>query len=45
MKRAGQIVSFRFPQTDLEEEKLRPALLLGKLPGSHDDWLLCMISS
>lgn len=25
--------------------KMRPALLLGKLPGLHDDWLICMISS
>jgi len=24
---------------------LRPALLLGKLPGEFDDWLICMISS
>jgi hypothetical protein len=45
MKEAGQVVVFRFPQTDLEEGKLRPALLLGKLPGKYDDWLICMISS
>src|SRR5829696_2353333 len=45
MKEAGQAVVFRFPQTDLEEGKLRPALLLGKLPGNYDDWLICMISS
>jgi mRNA interferase MazF len=45
MKRAGQVVLFRFPQTDLEEGKLRPALLLSKLPGDYDDWLICMISS
>ena len=45
MKIAGQVVIFRFPQTDLEEGKLRPALLLGKLPGEYDDWLICMISS
>ena len=45
MKQAGQIVLFRFPQTDLEEGKLRSALLLGKLPGDYDDWLICMISS
>ena len=45
MKRSGQIVLFRFPQADLEEGKLRPALLLGKLPGEHGDWLICMISS
>ena len=45
MKEAGQVVVFRFPQTDLEEGKLRPALLLGKLPGNYNDWLICMISS
>jgi len=45
MKQAGQVVVYRFPQTDLEEGKLRPALLLGKLPGEYDDWLICMISS
>jgi mRNA interferase MazF len=41
----GQIVLFRFPQTDQAEGKLRPALLLRKLPGQHNDWLLCMVSS
>jgi mRNA interferase MazF len=45
VKQAGQVVLFRFPQTDLEEGKLRPALLLGRLPGDYDDWLICMISS
>jgi mRNA interferase MazF len=45
VKQAGQIVLFRFPQADLEEGKLRPALLLGRLPGEHDDWLICVISS
>ena len=41
MKEAGQVVVFRFPQTDLEKGKLRPALLLGTLPGDYDDWLIC----
>jgi mRNA interferase MazF len=45
MKQAGQIVLFRLPQIDLEAGQLRPALLLGKLPGNYDDWLICMISS
>lgn len=45
MKRAGQIVLFRFPQADLEAGKLRPALLLDRLPGEYDDWLICMVSS
>lgn len=41
----GQIVLFRFPQTDQTTGKLRPALVLRKLPGPYDDWLVCMISS
>jgi mRNA interferase MazF len=45
VKQTGQIILFRFPQTDLEVGKLRPALLLGQLPGDYDDWLLCMITS
>jgi mRNA interferase MazF len=43
--RAGQIVLFRFPPTDQTTAKLRPALVLRQLPGSFDDWLICMISS
>jgi len=31
MKEAGQVVVFRFPQADLEEGKLRPALRIGFL--------------
>lgn len=42
---AGQVVLFRFPHTDFTEGKLRPALLLARLPGEFDDWLICMISS
>ncbi|MBI5651656.1 MAG: type II toxin-antitoxin system PemK/MazF family toxin [Chloroflexi bacterium] len=45
MRHAGQIVLFRFPQTDRTQGKLRPALLLERLPGQFDDWLICMISS
>jgi mRNA interferase MazF len=45
MKKSGQIVLFRFPHTDFEGGKLRPALLLARLPGEYDDWLICMISS
>jgi mRNA interferase MazF len=41
----GQIVLFRFPQTDQDAGKLRPALVLRRLPGRDDDWLICMISS
>ena len=45
MKQPGQIVLFAFPHTNLRTGKLRPALLLGQLPGKYDDWLICMISS
>jgi hypothetical protein len=41
----GQVVLFRFSQTDQTEGKLRPALILRQLPGQYDDWLICMISS
>jgi mRNA interferase MazF len=41
----GQTVLFRFPQTDQHEGKLRPALVIRRVPGQYDDWLLCMISS
>ena len=41
----GQIVLFRFPQTDQTEAKLRPALVLRRLPGQYNDWLICMVSS
>lgn len=41
----GQVALFRFPKTDLAEGKLRPALVIRKLPGPYDDWLICMISS
>jgi len=45
MIREGQVVLFRFPQTDRAAGKLRPALVLRRLPGPHGDWLVCMISS
>lgn len=45
MIQEGQIVLFTFPQTDQTAVKMRPALVVRSLPGSHDDWLVCMISS
>ncbi len=45
MIQEGQIVLFSFPQTDQNPGKLRPALVLRHLPGPHDDWLICLISS
>jgi mRNA interferase MazF len=41
----GQIVLFRFPRTDQQAGKLRPALVVRKLPGRYEDWLISMISS
>ena len=41
----GQIILFKFPQTDQVSGKLRPALVLKSLPGSYDDWLICMITT
>ena len=45
MKTPGQVVVFRFPETDQSEGKLRPALLVSPVPGPFDDWLVCMITS
>ncbi len=45
MRKAGQIVLFPFPQTNLGVGKRRPALLLAPLPSTYDDWLVCMLSS
>lgn len=41
----GNIVLVPFPYTNLEKSKIRPALVLKKLPGDYEDYLLCMISS
>jgi mRNA interferase MazF len=43
--REGQVVLFRFPQTDQAPGTLRPALVVRRLPGPYDDWLVCMVSS
>jgi hypothetical protein len=40
-KKAGQIVLFKFPQTDLATGKLRPALLLKQISSKYGDWLIC----
>lgn len=45
MKRPGQIVLLKFPDTQLQSGKVRPALLLARVPNDFDDWLLCMIST
>lgn len=41
----GDIVLIRFPQTDLQTGKLRPALVVAMAPGRHADLLLSLISS
>ena len=43
--KSGQIVLFKFPQTDLAVGKSRPSLLIAPVPSSFDDWLVCMIST
>jgi mRNA interferase MazF len=45
MKSAGKVALLRLPQTDLLLGKNRPALILAEVPGQHDDWLVCMIST
>jgi mRNA interferase MazF len=45
VKKSGQLVLFKFPQTDLLPGKLRQALLLAPLPSGRNDWLVCMIST
>lgn len=45
MIQEGQRVLFKFPQTNQALGKLRPALVIRRLPGPYDDWLICMISS
>jgi len=42
---SGNIVLIRFPRLDLGHGKYRPVLLLDKLPGPFQDWLICAITS
>jgi mRNA interferase MazF len=41
----GHVVLFKFPSTSQKAGTLRPALILKRLPGKYNDWLICMISS
>ena len=43
--RPGDLVLVRFPQTDLQAGKLRPALVVALSPGPHTDALLALVSS
>jgi len=44
-KKSGQIVIIPFFKTNCKFDKIRPALILGRIPGKHDNWLSCMITS
>ena len=41
----GDIFLIRFPQTDLKNGKLRPALVVALAPGRYGDVLIALISS
>ena len=41
----GDLVLIRFPQTDLKQGKLRPALVIAIAPGRHADVLLALVTS
>ena len=45
MRKAGQVAVVHFPQVDLTPGKLRPVLLIARVPGSYEDWLVCMFST
>ena len=42
---SGQIVLIRFPQTDLEQVKLRPVFLYKKISEKYSYWLCMMITT
>ncbi len=41
----GIISLVRFPQSDIEDGKYRPIVLLAPLPGPFGDWLTCAVTS
>ncbi len=41
----GDVSLVRLSQTDLTEGKFRPVLLLTRMPGPFNDWLVCAITS
>lgn len=45
MKKPGQVALVPFPRVDLTPGKPRPVLLLARVPGPYDDWLVCMFST
>lgn len=45
MKKPGQVGLVPFPQVDLTAGKPRPVLLLARVPGPYEDWLVSMFST
>lgn len=45
MKKPGQVALVPFPQVDLTPGKPRPVLLLARVLGPYEDWLVCMFST
>jgi mRNA interferase MazF len=46
MIRDGMIVLVPFPHAEtVSVGKVRPAVVIRRLPGGYDDWLICMLSS
>lgn len=41
----GTIVLFRYPYSDLQKGKFRPAVLLKQIPNEYGDWLVAMVST
>jgi len=46
MIREGLVVLVAFPYVEADAPgKVRPAVVVRRLPGDYDDWLVCMVSS
>jgi len=45
VKKPGRVALVPFPRADLTPGKLRPVLLLARVPGPYEDWLVCMFST
>jgi mRNA interferase MazF len=45
VKKPGQVALVPFPRVDLTPGKPRPVLLLARVPGPYEDWLVCMFST
>ncbi|HOQ67431.1 MAG TPA: type II toxin-antitoxin system PemK/MazF family toxin [Candidatus Atribacteria bacterium] len=41
----GKVALLRFPHANLVTGKLRPVLLIARVPGPYYDWLVAMIST